>query len=398
MLGDPAGNPNRADKLLSLICSSIAGGDCIEDADVLRSGDTARILGFRAKAPSTLGTFLRSFRWHNVRQLDAISRIALERAWSMGAGPGNRPLTIDVDSTICETYGSQKQGARDPIFTGQKGYSPLIASISGTGEILHVRMREGKAFTARGAADFVAEAISRARKAGASGPITVRGDAGFYSDDFTAACRRNGARFSVTGRNQRGAFFGFARIARERDWSPIPDYEGAEVAEDVYTPFAGQGNRIKVRLIMRRVPMYLGPLLDREGRRRYRYHFFITDRVGNLIYLEKDHRQHAEVEGAIRDLKYGVGLNHFPSGHFGANAAWLWIQAMAHNICRWLRQIGDGSSDVMTAATVRRKLIAVPGRITRSGRRSILHLPSNWPWAGMFLRILYAIRAHPVPI
>ena len=160
----------------------------------------------------------------------------------MGAGPGNRPLTIDVDSTICETYGSQKQGARNTIYTGQKGYNPLIASISGTGEILHVRMREGKAFTARGAADFVAEAISRARKAGASGPITVRGDAGFYSDDFTAACRRSGARFSVTGRNQRGAFFGFARIARERDWSPIPDYEGAEVAEERLHPIyrAGQ--------------------------------------------------------------------------------------------------------------------------------------------------------------
>ena len=194
-LGNVAGNPNRAAKLLTLICSALAGGDCIEDADVLRSGDTARILGFKAKAPSTLGTFLRGFRWHNVRQLDAISRIALKRAWSMGAGPGNRPLTIDVDSTICETYGSHKQGARDTIYTGQKGYSPLIASISGTGEILHVRMREGKAFTARGAADFVAEAISRARRAGASGPITVRGDAGFYSDDFTAACRRNGARF-----------------------------------------------------------------------------------------------------------------------------------------------------------------------------------------------------------
>ena len=144
--------------------------------------------------------------------------------------------------------------------------------------------------------------------------------------------------------------------------------------------------------------MYLGPLLDREGNRRYRYHFFVTDRTGNLIYLEKDHRMHAEVEGAIRDLKYGVGLNHFPSGHFGANAAWLWIQAMAYNICRWLRQIGDGVGEVMTAATVRRKLIAIPGRITRSGRRSILHLPCNWPWARMFLRILHAVRAHPVPI
>ena len=213
ILGDPAANPNRADKLLTLICSSLAGGDCIDDADVLRAGDTARILGFRVKAPSTLGTFLRAFRWHNVRQLDAVSRIALKRAWDMGAGPGAKPLVIDVDSTICETYGNHKQGALKPGYTGQKGYHPLIASIGGSGEILHVRMREGRAFTGRGAARFVAEAISRARYAGARGTITVRADAGFYSDEFTAACRRSGARFSVTARNQRGAFFGFARIA-----------------------------------------------------------------------------------------------------------------------------------------------------------------------------------------
>ena len=113
----------------------------------------------------------------------------------MGAGPGDEPLTIDVDSTLCETYGSRKQGARDPNYNGQTGYNPLIASISGSGEILHVRMRAGRANTGRGAADFVAEAISRARSAGATGPITARADAGFYSDDFTAACRRAGARF-----------------------------------------------------------------------------------------------------------------------------------------------------------------------------------------------------------
>ena len=88
ILGDLAANPNRADKLLSLICSSLAGGDCIDDADVQRSGDTPRILGFEVKAPSTLGTFLRPFRWHNVRQLDAVSRIAPKRAWEMGDGSG----------------------------------------------------------------------------------------------------------------------------------------------------------------------------------------------------------------------------------------------------------------------------------------------------------------------
>ena len=392
-LGDPAANPNRSDKLLSLICSSLAGGDCIDDADVLRAGDTARILGFRVKAPSTLGTFLRSFRWHNVRQLDAISRIALKRAWSMGAVPGEGPLTIDVDSTLCETYGSHKQGALKPGYTGEKGYHPLVASIGGSGEILHVRMREGRAYTGRGAARFVAEAISRARYAGASGPITVRADAGFYSDEFTAACRRAGARFSVTGRNQRGAFDGFARIARERDWVPIPDYEGAYAAEAAYTPFAGQGNRIKVRLIMRRVPLYMGPLLEDQS--RYRYHYFVTDRAGDLLYLEKDHRRHAEVEGAIRDLKYGMGLNHFPSGNFGANAAWLWIQALAHNVCRWLRQIGDPRQGVLTAATLRRRIIAVPSPARVAAACCIC--PATGPGRGCLTGSWVGCRQSPHP-
>ena len=93
-----------------------------------------------------------------------------------------------------------------------------------------------------------------------------------------------------------------------------------------------------------------------------------------------------------------MGLNHCLSRNFCANAAWLWIQVMAHNICRWLRQIGDRRQGAMTAATLRRKLIAIPGRITRSGRRSILHLPRHWPWAEMFLRILYAIRTQRVRI
>ena len=273
----------------------------------------------------------------------------------------------------------------------------MIASIGGSGEILHVRIREGRAFTGRGAARFVAEAISRARYAGARGPITVRADAGFYSDEFTAACRRSGARFlsyrpMVSG--ERSSGLRGSRI--ERDWIPIPDYEGAYVAEAAYTPFIGQGNRIKVRLIMRRVPLYMGPLL--AGQPRYRYYFFITDRNGDLLQLERDHRQHAECEGAIRDLKYGAGLNHFPSGNFGANAVSLWLQALAHNILRWLTRIGDPYQGVLTALTVRRRIIAIPGRITRTGRRNMLHLPRRWPWAGMFNRILGGVKAKPAPV
>ena len=111
-LGRAPGRANTGDKMMTLVASALAGGDCIDDADVLRTGGTACTLGSTVKAPSTLGTFLRSFRWGHVRQLDRVSRELLARAWKTGAGPGDAPLTIDLDSTICETYGLAKEGAR----------------------------------------------------------------------------------------------------------------------------------------------------------------------------------------------------------------------------------------------------------------------------------------------
>ena len=140
-LGDAPGRANAGDKLLTLVASALAGGDCIDDADALRAGGTASVLGCTVKAPSTLGTFLRSFRWGHVRQLDRVSRKLLARAWAAGAGPGDAPLTIGLDSTICETYGLAKEGARHPGYTGARGYHPLLAVAAGTGDVLMAAAR-----------------------------------------------------------------------------------------------------------------------------------------------------------------------------------------------------------------------------------------------------------------
>ena len=180
-LGDAPGRANPGDKLLTLVASALAGGDFIDDADVLRTGGTAGAIGCVVKAPSTLGTFLRSFRWGHVRQLDRVSRELLSRAWAAGAGPGEGPLTIDLDSTMCETYGLAKEGARHHGYTGQRGYHPLLAIAAGTGEVLMSRLREGRANTARGAAHFLRETVGRVRHAGARGQLTVRADSGFYA-------------------------------------------------------------------------------------------------------------------------------------------------------------------------------------------------------------------------
>ena len=188
-LGGAPGRANTGDKLLTLVASALAGGDCIDDADALRAGGTAGVLGCAVKAPSTLGTFLRSFRWGHVRQLDRVSRQLLARAWATGAGPGNAPLTIDLDSTICETYGLAKEGARHHSYTGKRGYHPLLAIAAGTGDVLMARLREGRANTARGAAHFLRETVERVRYGGARGQLTVRADSGFYGHTIVAACR-----------------------------------------------------------------------------------------------------------------------------------------------------------------------------------------------------------------
>ena len=199
-LGRAPSRANTCDKMMTLVASALAGGDCIDDADALRAGGTDRVLGCVVKAPSTLGTFLRSFRWGHVRQLDRVSRELLAQAWTAGAGPGDGPLTIDLDSTICETYGLAKAGAHHHGYTGQRGYHPLLAVAAGTGEVLMARLRKGRANTARGAAHFLRETVGRVRYAGATGPLTMRADSGFYTHAIVAACREKRVRFSITVR------------------------------------------------------------------------------------------------------------------------------------------------------------------------------------------------------
>ena len=395
-LGSAPGRANTGDKLMTLVASAMAGGDCIDDADALRAGGTAGVLDCMViKASSTLGTFLRSFQWGHVRQLDRVSRELLARAWAAGAGPGDAPFTIDLDSTICETYGLAKEGARHHGYTGKRGYHPLLAIAAGTGDVLMSRLREGRANTARGAAHFLRETVGRVRYAGARGQLTVRADSGFYAHAIVAVCRKMDVRFSITIR-QHQSLRNLIEAIPEEDWTPIPYWMdgAADVAETTYTPFESEPGAAPVRLIVRRVRPTPGSQLALFA--SYSYHGLITDRDGDTLELEADHRRHAEIENAIRDLKYGVGLNHLPSGRFAANGAWLAVQVMAHNLARWTARIGLGEQ-IVTTKTLRRRFFALAGRITRSARRLTLHLPKHWPWGTQFSRALARLRAIPLP-
>ena len=325
-LGGAPGRANTGDKLMTLVASG-AGGDCIDDADVLRTGGTACTLGGTVKAPSTLGTFLRSFRWGHVRQLDRVSRELLARAWAAGAGPGDGPFTIDLDSTICETYGLAKEGARHHGYTGKRGYHPLLAIAAGTGDVLMSRLREGRANTARGAAHFLRETVGRVRYAGANGRLTLRADSGFYTAWRGIRLPKMDVRFSITIR-QHKSLRNLIEAIPEDAWTPIPYWMdgAADVAETTCTPFQSEPDAAPVRLIVRRVKptgsqlalfaTYSYPASSPTG----------TGRCSNC--RPSPPRRDRE---CYPRPKHGVGLNHLPSGRFAANAAWLAVQVMAHN-------------------------------------------------------------------
>ena len=232
------------------------------------------------------------------------------------------------------------------------------------------------------------------RYGGARGQLTVRADSGFYTHDVVFACRETRVRFSITIR-QHQSLRNLIEAIPEDAWTPLPYWmDGAvDVAETTCTPFQSEPGAAPVRLIVRRVKPMPGSQLALFA--SYSYHGFITDRDGEMLELEADHRRHAEIENAIRDLKYGVGLNHLPSGRFAANGAWLAVQVMAHNLARWTARIGLGEQ-IVTTKTLRRRFFGLAGRVTRSARRLTLHLPKHWPWETQFSRALARLRAIPL--
>ena len=387
-LGGAPGHAHVGAKAMALVASALAGGDCIDDAQVLRTGRADALLGAWVPAPSTLGVFLRSFSWADARSLDKVAGEMLARAWAAGAGPGPSPLTIDVDSSICRCYGLAKQGVRFG-YTSVRGLHPLLATASGTGEVLGVRQRGGNANSARGAASFLAEVFSRARAAGATGQLSLRADSGFYNRKVVGACRSAGVGSSITAKLSPG-MHRLVEDLPEQAWSPIAYWMegGADVAETTYKAFGGAA----LRLVVRRVKPTPGSQLALFA--KYEYHAFVTDREGSAVELDADHRRHAEIELVIRDLKEGPWA-HMPSGRFGANAAWLALGAIAHNLARWTAVLGGitAGTGPMAMATLRRRYIAVPGHLSRSGRRTKLHLVQDWPWARAFLAALDALRA-----
>ena len=410
-IASPAG-VNPALKVPCLVAGMAAGADSIDDMDVLRHGAMTEVFG-GIRAPSTLGSFLRSFTWGNVRQLDAVARHLLaELARRAPLLPGGGGLAfVDMDSMQKRVYGHAKDGAgfghtkiqgKSLTVRGLNALAAVVSTPLAAPVIAATRLRGGTANSARGAASLAAEAISTARQAGCTGQIVFRIDSAYYSAAVLGAIRRGAACFSVTVRMDPKIRAAIAAIPGDA-WTPVTYpraiwdedqnrlISDAEVAEVPYTAFAAKkGQAITARLIVRRVK----DLNRKAGQGQdelfaiWRYHALFTDSPFEMIQAEAHHRDHAIVEQVFADLTSGP-LAHLPSGHFPANAAWLALAAICHNLTRAAGCLAGAFFAKARGATIRGQLIAVAARIARHGRGHItMHLPEGWhrqtAWMNLF--------------
>jgi hypothetical protein len=412
---------NAAVKAGSVIFGMVAGADSIDDLDLMRHGGMGRLFP-DVRAPSTLGTFLRAFTFGHVRQLDAVAaRLLTELAAQTPLLPGaGEMMFIDIDDTVREVHGYAKQGAGFG-YSRVRGLNALIATFStprSAPVIAAARLRKGSVNSARGARRIVADALVTAAACGAGGPdgagtVLVRMDSAFFTHDALAPVLTHQGRFSVTARMNPAVLKAISTIPEDA-WTAIRYPEAvwddqeqrwisdAEVAEVPFTAFTSRrkAEHVTGRLVVRRVKR-LQPRADRacggeqsELFAAYRHHAFFTNSTQDTVTADATHRAHAIVEQVMADLKSGP-LAHLPSGVFNANAAWLALATIAFNLTRAAGCTAGSMHTRATTGTLRTRLINVPARLARSGRRLRLHLPEHWPWEDGWTQLFTATTGPP---
>uniref|UniRef100_UPI000566BF1D IS1380 family transposase n=1 Tax=Arthrobacter sp. H14 TaxID=1312959 RepID=UPI000566BF1D len=403
---------NAGLKVASLVAGMTAGADAIDDMGLLRHGGTGKL--FKARyAPSTLGSFLRTFTFGHVRQLDAVASrflTALAERTPLLPAPEKGYTFVDMDDTIIEVHGYAKQGSGYG-YSGLRGLNALLATVTvpdSTPLVAAQRLRKGAANSARGAAKLVVDALATVRKINAGCKVLMRADSAFYGYATVAAAMKAGADVSVTVRMDPAVKRAIGTITDDA-WTPIQYTDAvydentgawiskAEVAEIPFTAFSSRkkDERIAGRLIVRRIPE-LNPKAS-DGQETlfdtHRFHAFFTtapSKTLDTVAADKTHRAHAIIEQVNADLKDSA-LAHLPSGVFAANAAWLVLAVMAYNLTRAAAAAaGNGLAKARTG-TIRRKLINIPARIASSARKVLLHMPKGWPWETAFTDLFTAM-------
>ncbi|CAN5149402.1 IS1380-like element ISCgl4 family transposase [soil metagenome] len=387
-------------KIASLVAGMLAGADSIDDMAVLRHGGTRKLFA-HLYAPSTLGSFLRAFTFGHVRQLDAIASRFLISLAALGPLIIPEPddyVFLDVDDTIIEVHGHQKQGSSFG-YSGVRGLNAILATlktVTGAPIILAQRLRRGACSSPHGATRLIRDALATLRRLPgmSTARILFRADSAFYTFAAIHAALAGGADVSVTARLDSAVRKSIGAIPAT-GWTPIKYTHAiydedtrtwisdAEVAEIPYTAFTSRkkSDHINGRLIVRRIPELNKHKLAGQATlfELHRFHTFFTTSTLDTVTADKTHRAHAAIELVNSDLKSSA-LAHMPSGVFAANAAWLVLAVIAFNLTRAAATIAGTGLTRATTATIRRKLINIPARIASSARRITLHLPKNWPW------------------
>jgi hypothetical protein len=393
---------NAGAKVAALVAGMAAGADSIDDMRVLRHGGMGRVFT-GCYAPSTLGSFLRSFTFGHVRQLDAVAaRFLAGLATQAALLPGEGTVLVDIDDTVVEVHGYAKQGAEFG-YSKVRGLNALLAtatSDAGAPVVVAQRLRKGAAASARGAKRLVADALATLTRVAPHRPVLLRADAGFYGHDAITAAVRAGAEVSITVKQDSRVKAAIATIADDA-WTPIAYREAiydqatgrwisrAEVAEIGFTAFASKPapQRVPGRLVVRRIPE-LNPTSQDGLFDVWRFHAFFTTSSLDTVAADKTHRRHAIIEQVHADLKHSA-LAHLPSGTFTANAAWLVLAVITFNLTRTAAALTGPQLAKATTGTVRRTLITVPARVATSARRLVLHLPRGWPWQDAWHRLFH---------
>ncbi len=405
--------PNPVVKSASVIAGMLVGADSIDDLDVLRHGGMGRCFT-GVRAPSTLGSYLRSFTHGHVQQLDAVSRRLLaglaERVPRLLAG-GDELAFIDVDDTVREVHGYAKQAAAYG-YSGVRGLNAQLAVLSTpmvAPVIAAARLRKGNTASGAGAGRLIAQAVGTARRAGVTGQIILRADSAYYAHATLSAAMRAEAWFSITARMNPQVVAAISAIPGTA-WTAIrypqavwDDAEGrwisdAEVAETTLTAFTSRrkADHVTCRLVVRRVKRLNPHALAGQGELfdAYRHHAFVTNSTLSAVEADDRHRDHAVIEQVIAELKDGP-LAHLPSASYAANAAWLAHAVIAFNLARATGTLASTRHAKARWATLRTQLINVAARVASSARRFTLHLPAGWPWADAWQTLFEAATGPP---
>lgn len=374
-----------AQAILALCETLIAGGECLDDAALMRGDEAQTILrGHAVPDPTTLGRFLGRFSLGHLGQLNRALDQLFARVHPL---LDRRRVTLDLDSTFIEHHGpvGSRQGTRG-TYAGQVAWHPLVCFLDETGEWLHAKLRNGHAAPSTGAKRFLGECLRRLPD---GARVFLRADGGFYGKAFLAELERRAITYTVGARLNRPLRERISHVSAG-DWQPSSYREGSEVASFVWKPKTWDRER---RFIVRRDPVEKGEQLALEGGEWHYWALVTNDGERSADELESWHRAKANVENRIKDAKLGLGLDNLPSHSFHGNWAYLLITLLASNLLTWLKLFALPERDRTSyAKRLRFRFIAVAATVGRSGRRLVLRLSAGYTLLADFVRALERIR------